>query len=182
MKSPIKLFIISLIISISFSYLYACNSKIEGDQNMNTINKAIDFTLKDQNKVPHRLSDYANQYVLIYFYPKDDTPGCTKEACLIRDNEEEFESRNIKVFGISADNPESHKKFIEKYHLPFTLLSDENKEVAKLYKADGVFLKRISYLIAPGGQILKFYPKVDPSSHAEEILADFDKLKDKENF
>lgn len=161
---------------MSFSFLYGCNTKPEGDENMSTLTKAPDFTLIDQDNVSHTLSDYSDQYVLVYFYPKDDTPGCTKEACSIRDNEEEFSSRNIKVFGISADSPESHKKFVEKYNLPFTLLSDESKEVAKLYNADGVFIKRISYLIAPGSKILKFYPQVDPSSHAEQILSDFDKL------
>lgn len=141
-----------------------------------TLTTAPDFTLLDQDSRSHTLSDYSKQYVLIYFYPKDDTPGCTKEACMIRDSYDEFKKRNIKVFGISADNPESHKKFIEKYHLPFTLLSDEKKQVAKLYHADGIFLKRISYLISPGGQIAKFYPDVDPANHSEIILEDFDKI------
>ena len=143
---------------------------------MQTLTTAPDFTLVDQNNTSHTLSNYSEQYVLIYFYPKDDTPGCTKEACMIRDSYLGFEERKIKVFGISPDSTESHKKFIEKYHLPFTLLSDENKHVAKLYEADGVFLKRISYLIAPGGKMLKRYLNVDPANHAQEILADFDDL------
>lgn len=153
----------------------SCNQEItKGDKPMQAIKAAPDFTLLDQDRNPHKLSDYSSDYVLIYFYPKDDTPGCTKEACMIRDNYAEFEEKKIKVFGISADSPESHKKFIEKYHLPFTLLSDENKAVAKLYEADGLFLKRISYLIGPGSQIIKFYPNVDPANHATEILADID--------
>lgn len=139
---------------------------------MAQLTMAPDFELLDQNKEKHKLSNYSEQYVLIYFYPKDDTPGCTKEACMIRDNYDAFKEKKVKVFGISADSPESHQKFIEKYHLPFTLLSDEKKEVAKLYNADGIFLKRISYLIAPGGKIEKFYPNVDPANHADEILQD----------
>lgn len=158
--------------------LFACTkSPSTKEKNMTTTSQeAPQFTLLDQDNKSHSLADYADQYVLVYFYPKDDTPGCTKEACMIRDSYNGFEERNIKVFGISADNPASHKKFVEKYHLPFTLLSDEKKEMAKLYKADGIFLKRISYLIGPGNKIIKFYENVDPASHAGEILADFDKI------
>jgi peroxiredoxin Q/BCP len=158
--------------------LSACDqvSNSKGEHLM-TLTTAPNFTLLDQDSKSHQLADYSAQYVLIYFYPKDDTPGCTKEACMIRDSYSGFQERNIQVFGISADNPESHKKFIEKYHLPFTLLSDEKKEVAKLYNTDGIFLKRISYLIAPGGKVVGFYPNVDPANHAAEILADFDKVR-----
>ena len=106
----------------------------------------------------------------------DDTPGCTTEACTIRDQISAFDKRNIQVFGISADSPESHRKFMDKYHLPFTLLSDESKEVITAYNADGVFTKRISYLIAPGGEVVRYYDKVNPSKHSAEILADFDSL------
>ena len=117
---------------------------------------APDFKLLDQDGKEHSLSYHHGSYVLIYFYPKDDTPGCTKEACVIRDMYKDFESNGVKVFGISADSVESHKKFAEKYQLPFTLLSDSKKEVIKLYGADGaLYTKRISYLIGPDGVIEK---------------------------
>ena len=172
-----KLYPLLLLLSSTF-LMQACNEKPSKEKiNMQTLEQAPDFTLLDQDNKSHKLSDYSSQYVLVYFYPKDDTPGCTKEACMLRDNYEGFKERNIQVFGISSDDPASHKKFIEKYHLPFTLLSDTEKSVAKLYDADGIFLKRVSYLIAPGGKILKFYPNVDPANHASEILADFDSAK-----
>jgi peroxiredoxin Q/BCP len=89
---------------------------------------APDFTLFDQDEISHTLSDYRGQWVLLYFYPKDDTPGCTKEACSFRDNFSEFSKLNIKVFGISADSLESHKKFVQKFNLPFSLLADTDKK------------------------------------------------------
>ena len=139
---------------------------------------APDFTLPDQNGLNHSLFQYKGRYVLLYFYPKDDTPGCTKEACVIRDMYQDFESNGVKVFGISADSVESHKKFTEKYQLPFTLLSDPDKKAITAYEADGaVFNKRISYLIGPDGMIVKTYPKVDPAHHGAEILKDIYALK-----
>ena len=134
--------------------------------------KAPDFSLLDQNGTNHNLSSYLGKIVLIYFYPKDDTPGCTKEACGIRDSYDEFEKLDVVVFGISPDSPESHAEFIQKYNLPFILLSDHRKEMIAEYGADGIMTKRISYLIGKDGYILKTYPKVDPTSHAEEILND----------
>ena len=139
---------------------------------------APDFKLLDQYGKEHTLSYHRGNYVLIYFYPKDDTPGCTKEACVIRDMYTDFESNGVKVFGISADSVESHKKFAEKYELPFTLLSDPTKETIKTYGGDGlIFNKRISYLIDPTGTIAKIYPKVDPTTHGGEILRDIYALK-----
>lgn len=136
------------------------------------------FKLLDQDGKEHSLFHHRGSFVLVYFYPKDDTPGCTKEACVIRDAYKDFESNNVKVFGISADSVESHKKFAEKYQLPFTLLSDPKKEVIKKYGADGaLFSKRISYLINPLGKIEKVYPKVDPAHHGVEILKDIYALK-----
>lgn len=140
---------------------------------------APDFSLVDQDNIPHTLSKYRGQYVLIYFYPKDDTPGCTTEACTIRDMYKDFESNNVKVLGISKDSITSHKKFAEKYNLPFTLLSDTDKKVLELYgaaKEDGG-TNRISYLINPEGVIVKTYSKVDPTSHGAEILKDIYALK-----
>ncbi|MFA6514830.1 MAG: peroxiredoxin [Candidatus Paceibacterota bacterium] len=136
--------------------------------------KIIDFNLVDQNGVAHKLSDYSGR-VLLYFYPKDDTPGCTKEACMITEVYDDFKKAGITVLGVSSDSPESHKKFAEKYNLPFTLLSDPSKIAIKAYGASSMlFTKRISYLIDKG-IIIKVYPKVDPASHAREILKEISK-------
>lgn len=139
--------------------------------------KAPDFTLLNQDNELVSLSDLIGSYVLVYFYPKDDTPGCTKEACMIKDVYDEFQEVGITVLGISKDSPESHKKFRQKYELPFTLLSDPQKQVILAYEAQGALgTKRISYLIGPDGTIIKPYPNVDPASHAYEILKDYKAL------
>ena len=140
---------------------------------------APDFKLPDQNGEMHSLLQYRGRYVLIYFYPKDDTPGCTTEACTIRDLYADFESNNVKVLGISADTSASHKKFSDKYNLPFTLLADTEKSVIKEYGANKIpmGINRISYLIAPDGTIAKTYPKVTPADHGAEILKDIYALK-----
>ena len=150
---------------------------------------APDFTLPDQDGVEHSLSKYRGQWVLLYFYPKDDTPGCTKEACSIRDAFPRFENLNIKVLGVSVDPAVSHKKFAEKYSLPFTLLSDVHKKVVANY---GVWAKksfsfmgrehegviRSSFLIDPTGTIEKIYTDVKPEKHAEEVLRDLKRLEE----
>lgn len=140
---------------------------------------APDFELPDQNGKIHRLSDFCGQWVLLYFYPKDDTPGCTKEACAIRDSFPDFKKIKVKVFGVSVDSVKSHKKFSEKYNLPFTLLADEKKEIVKKY---GVWGKkkfmgreyygtlRTSFLIDSQGKIAKIYENVKPEFHAGEVL------------
>jgi len=146
---------------------------------------APDFSLPDQNGNNHKLSDYKKHWVLIYFYPKDNTPGCTKEACAIRDNYAGFKELNAKVLGISTDSVESHSKFSEKQKLPFILLSDIDKKVVNLY---GVFgkkkfmgrefkgTKRTSFLLKPGGIIAKIYENVKPVLHAQEVINDIDNL------
>ncbi|MEZ4103000.1 MAG: thioredoxin-dependent thiol peroxidase [Candidatus Paceibacterota bacterium] len=153
-------------------------------------NKAPDFKLLDQNGEEHSLSDYLGNFVLIYFYPKDDTPGCTKEACMLRDDFPNFKKIKAKVLGISADSVKSHKKFVEKYDLPFTILADEKREVMKKYdvlKEKSMFgktflgIKRMSYLIGKEGEILKIYEKVKPEIHAKEVLEDLNKIKNQEN-
>jgi peroxiredoxin Q/BCP len=147
---------------------------------------APDFTLPDQNGAVHSLSDFKGKWVLLYFYPKDDTPGCTKEACMIRDSFPDFGKLNITVLGISTDSVASHKKFAEKYELPFTLLADEEKEVVKLYgvwgkkkmmghEYEGTF--RTSFLIDPKGVVAKVYEDVKPEKHAEEVLGDMKSIK-----
>lgn len=139
---------------------------------MLTINTlAPDFTLLDQNGTEQTLSDYRGSYVLLYFYPKDDTPGCTKEACVITEMYDEFEQENIVVIGVSKDSVKSHKKFEEKYNLPFILLADIGKAVIEMYEAGGMIgTKRVSYLINPEGKIVHVFPSVTPADHAGEVL------------
>lgn len=145
---------------------------------LKTNTKAPDFSLTDQDGMMRTLSGSHGDYVLVYFYPKDDTPGCTKEACVIRDMYEEFERVGVRVFGISADTVESHKQFAEKYSLPFRLLADPTKSTIAAYDASGPMLsKRISYLIDPDGAIVKAYEDVDPTTHGGEILKDVYTLK-----
>jgi len=148
--------------------------------------KAPDFKAIDQDGKSHKLSDYLGQWVLIYFYPKDDTPGCTKEACMIAELWPDFKKAKLQVFGVSIQSEKSHKKFAEKYDLPFTLLVDEDKKIVNKY---GVWAEktlygrkymgtlRTSFLIDPKGKIAKIYEKVKPEIHAEQILEDLKKLK-----
>ena len=148
---------------------------------INVFQKAPEFSLPDQEGKIHKLSDYLGKMVLIYFYPKDDTPGCTKEACSFRDNLPHFEKTGLIILGISTDSVVSHGKFADKYKLPFTLLSDYNHEVVKAYEVWGPkkflgkeFLgtKRTSFLIDKKGQIIKIYENVKPAAHAQEVLSD----------
>jgi thioredoxin-dependent peroxiredoxin len=145
---------------------------------------AHDFTLPDENGKTHTLSDYKGKWVIVYFYPKDDTPGCTKEACGFRDNIEVLQKMGAVIFGISKDSVASHKKFSEKYQLNFSLLSDESLTTIKAYEAwgnkkfmgrefQGIFRK--TYLINPQGEIQKIYEKVNPLLHAQEIITDIQK-------
>ncbi len=143
--------------------------------------KAPTFSLLDQSEQKHTLKQYAGQWLLIYFYPKDDTPGCTKEACAIADVYKDFKRLKVQVFGVSKDTPKTHMKFAQKYNLPFTLLSDPDMSMITKYgafKEKNMFGKmargthRISYLISPDGTIAKVYPEVDPASHALELLKD----------
>lgn len=142
---------------------------------LNIDTKAPLFESKDQDGKNYKLEQDLGKWILLYFYPKDDTPGCTKEACGLRDNYAKFQEKAV-VIGVSADSVESHKKFAEKYNLPFILLADTDKKIIEQYEANGVFGKRISYLINPQGMIAKAYPKVDPSTHAEKILQDLQNL------
>lgn len=146
------------------------------------------FSLFDQDETKHSLKQYEGKYVLLYFYPKDDTPGCTKEACMIADVYKDFSKLGIVVLGVSKDTSKSHKKFATKYNLPFTLLSDPEATAIQKYEAwkeKSMFgrsflgIERMSYLIDPTGKIAMVYPKVDPASHALEILKDVKELMKK---
>lgn len=147
---------------------------------------APDFSLPDQDRKVHALKDYLGKWLLLYFYPNDDTPGCTTEACGIRDRWTDFRRAGLDVVGISANGVKSHAKFARKYGLPSTLLSDEGLETVNAY---GVWQEkkfmgrtfmgtvRTSFLINPNGKIAKVYEKVKARSHAEEVLADFMGIK-----
>jgi thioredoxin-dependent peroxiredoxin len=143
--------------------------------------KAPDFSLPDEAGVMHKLSDYFGNWVVLYFYPKDDTPGCTKEACDFRDKLSDFQKLGVEVVGISKDSVDSHLKFKEKYNLNFHILSDKDHEVISKYgawgkkKLFGVTYEgtmRKSFLIDPTGDIIHEYKKVDPLVHAKQILSD----------
>ncbi len=142
---------------------------------------APDFRLVDQNGTIRSLSDFSGQWVVLYFYPKDDTPGCTKEACSFRDDLTTLEKLGAKVVGVSVDDSDSHSKFASKYHLPFPLLADADGKVADSYGALMNLLllkiaKRYTFLIDPKGKIAKVYLSVDTSRHSQEIVDDLKKL------
>jgi len=149
--------------------------------------KASDFSLPDQNGKLHKLSDYSGRWLVLYFYPKDDTPGCTTEACAFRDERDAIaEYGNAIVIGISKDSVKSHKKFTDKFQLNFTLLSDETGETIKAYNAWGersmfgksfMGIVRSTFIIDPSGNIMKEYPKVNPKGHAAQIIKDLQLLQ-----
>ena len=154
------------------------------DMKLKIGDKAPPFSLPDQNGTPHSLKDYKGKWVLLYFYPKDNTPGCTVEACTIRDTYGDFENMGTIVLGVSTDSVASHGKFADKYDLPFPLLADEQKELVKAYGVWGKkkFLgreymgtNRMSFLIDPAGKIAKVYESVKPPKHAKEVLEDLEK-------
>ncbi|HEY1716803.1 MAG TPA: thioredoxin-dependent thiol peroxidase [Verrucomicrobiae bacterium] len=153
--------------------------------------KAIELKLKEGGKAPEfsanasgggkiSLADFKDKNVILYFYPKDDTPGCTKEACAFRDNFSEFKKRGAIVLGVSTDSAKSHDKFVEKFKLPFMLLADEDKKIVEAYGVWGeksfmgrkyMGTHRVTFLIGGDGRIKKIWPQVKPDEHAEEVLA-----------
>jgi peroxiredoxin Q/BCP len=141
--------------------------------------EAPDFTLPDQDGNEVTLSDLRGQPVVLYFYPKSDTPGCTTQACGIRDHRNEYEGTGARVVGVSPDTVTAQKKFAQKYNLDFTLLADENHEVADLYGVWGekkmygktyMGVSRSTFLIDPDGKIVRVFPKVSPKTHDEVVL------------
>ena len=144
--------------------------------NLQTGQQAPNFELPDQDNKTHALADFKGKWVLLYFYPADDTAGCTKEACSLRDNLPDFGKLNAEVLGVSPDSVQSHKSFAEKYGLPFTLLSDTGKEAINKYGVWEDRVKRTSFLINPAGEIAKIYEQVNPEIHAAQVLADLTEL------
>ena len=137
--------------------------------------KAPDFSLQDQNNITHTLSDYEGQWLVLYFYPKDDTPGCTTQACDFRDAVKRIIASKAVLFGLSLDSVKSHKLFAEKYNLPFSLLADETGEVSELYDSLSSFFKvakRNTFIVDPKGNIAKIYFSVNPKTHSEMVLSD----------
>jgi peroxiredoxin Q/BCP len=142
-------------------------------------NQAPEFELVDSKGIVHRLSDYQGQTIVLYFYPKDDTPGCTKEACSFRDNYQDFKNAGVEILGISPDSEASHAKFTDKYELPFILLSDPDHQVCEAFgvwglkksfgrEYEGVY--RTTFVIGPEGKIKRVFENVKPPDHSQEVL------------
>ena len=146
---------------------------------LETGTQAPDFSLVDDNGISRKLSDYRGKPVVLYFYPKDDTPGCTTEACNFRDDYSAYERAGVTILGVSPDSVKAHVKFKKKYHLPFTLLADTDHAICDLYgvwgpkkfmgrEYEGVL--RTTYLIGSNGEIIKTYKEVKPAEHSKEVL------------
>ena len=164
--------IVALLLPISFASL----------AQIKVGSKAPNFTLSDQNSIQHQLSDYEGSWVILYFYPKDDTPGCTTQACDFRDAVKRIIASKSNVFGVSLDSVESHKRFADKNNLPFSLLSDESGEVSEAYDSLNNFMsfksaKRNTFIIDPDGKVAKIYLSVMPSTHSQMVLNDLNQLQ-----
>ncbi len=130
------------------------------------------FTAKDTNGNTVSLSDFAGKTVVLYFYPKDDTPGCTKQACSFRDAQAKYQSKDVVVLGVSADDEVSHQAFTQKFNLNFPLLADTDKSLIKAFDVDGGgYAKRVTYVIGPDGKITHVDASVNTTTHAEDVLA-----------
>ncbi len=130
------------------------------------------FTTTDSNGNTVSLSDFLGKTVVLYFYPKDDTPGCTKQACSFRDAQEQYTNKDIVVLGVSADDEASHQAFTQKYNLNFPLLADTDKSIIAAYDVDaGGYAKRVSYVIDPSGKIIHADASVNTATHADDVLA-----------
>lgn len=181
MKRGIIMKVILLLSLLLAAGLFAFRSVSMAGEVPQTGQPAQAFTLPDQNGKFHKLSDYAGTWTVLYFYPKDDTPGCTKEACSFRDDLVQLEKLGAKVVGVSVDDTDSHAKFAAKYHLPFPLLADKDGKVAESYGALNnlgliKIARRYTFLIDPQGKIAKTYLSVDTSRHSQEIIDDLKKL------
>ncbi len=165
----------ALVVFLSFTSIGVANDQpVVG-------NPAPEFELADQTGQLHSLEDYRNQWVVLYFYPKDETPGCTTEACEFRDNIFAFRELNAQVLGVSLDDVKSHKAFAENHELPFPLLADEDGETSSAYgvktRMFGMTVaKRQTFIIGPDGNIAKHYEKVKPAEHSSQVLADLKEL------
>ena len=171
MKFMILIGLVSAAAMLAYSMSSAAaNTPKDGDP-------APAFKLPDASGQSHKLADYAGKWVVLYFYPKDDTPGCTKEACSFRDDLARLDKLGAQVIGVSVDDTDSHARFAAKYHLPFPLLADRDGKVADSYGALSNLLvikvaKRYTFLIDPQGKVAKIYLSVDTSRHSQQIIDD----------
>ena len=162
-------------LALSLTFFVAAEQPKVGDP-------APGFELRDQNGEIHSLEDYRDRWVTLYFYPKDDTPGCTTEACEFRDNIFAFKDLNCQILGVSLDDTDSHAEFAEKYSLPFPLLADTEGETSDAYgvkaKMFGMTVaKRQTFLIDPDGNVAMHYEEVDPDTHTEQVIVDLQRLQ-----
>jgi peroxiredoxin Q/BCP len=165
---------------ILFSLMWPFSSSSANELNVG--DAAPEFELVDQHMKTHKLGDYAGKWVVMYFYPKDDTPGCTTEACNFRDDIFKIRELNAEVLGVSLDSAESHAKFAEKHGLPFSLLSDAETEIAQKYgcltsMGPLKYAKRHTFIIDPNGNLAQIYRDVRPKTHASEVIADLQLLQ-----
>lgn len=149
---------------------------------INVGDMAPNFTLADQHNITHTLSAYRGQWVILYFYPKDDSPGCTTQACDFRDAVDRIIDSKAVVFGLSVDSVESHKEFSNKFNLPFSLLADESGKVSETYDSLRDFFvfklsKRNTFIVDPSGNVVKIYLAVDPETHSQMVLDDLISLQ-----
>jgi peroxiredoxin Q/BCP len=170
----LALFIVGIILAVAWATGGSASGSASGSSFEGKA--APEFELADQNGQLHSLEDYREQWVVLYFYPKDETPGCTTEACEFRDNIFAYRKLNAQILGVSLDDVESHKAFAENHGLPFPLLADTTGTTADDYgvktKMFGATIaKRQTFIINPEGMVVKHYEKVKPSVHAEEVLA-----------
>ena len=173
----LKYVLLSLLLTLPFAAVQAEDTA--GPQDGQA---APDFKLQDQKGDWHTLAQYHGKWVVLYFYPKDDTPGCTTEVCTFRDDVAKLHKQNAEVLGVSLDDVKSHEQFAEKYHVPFPLLSDAAQSTAKAYGVLATHLtftyaRRETFLIDPQGKVAKHYKDVDPKANSGQVLADLDTLK-----
>jgi len=171
----------NLTIALAFLFLAFGGTTVQAGDSPEVGSAAPGFHLQDQNGDWHDLGDYQGSWLAIYFYPKDDTPGCTTEACNFRDNIYAFKAIGASVIGISVDDVDSHKEFSDKYKLPFVILADEDGSTAKAYGVlrDWKLMQiasRQSFLVNPEGVIVKHYEDVDPETHTQDVLNDLEGL------
>ena len=174
-KSSIALLAVAAVAVVGFTSIGIANDSVAVGE------PAPEFELPDQDGQLHSLEDYRDQWVVLYFYPKDDTPGCTTEACEFRDNIFAFKDLNAQILGVSLDDVASHKSFAESYSLPFPLLADVEGAASTAYgvktrKMGMQFAKRQTFIIAPDGTLAKHYETVNPSEHSQQVLADLAEL------
>ena len=176
----LKVFLLGLLLLTPFGVAVADEAAAQPQDGQ----AAPDFRLQDQKGDWHTLGQYKGKWVVLYFYPKDDTPGCTTEVCTFRDDVAKLHRQNAEVLGVSLDDVKSHEAFAEKYHVPFPLLSDNSQSTAKSYGVlathmNFTYARRETFLIDPQGKIAKHYKDVDPKANSGQVLADLETLKNK---